>query len=130
MADTSSSGIGPDSHSFIKDIVSQVKSGKKNKAEAFSQLKQILQAGKTTEVAPSSGDVALSEEERSDVTAAWTNVFKPSELVDASRTESEGEAPPQKVFCTNIYGLQYNTETKYWVPFRHGDIDLAKFTED
>ncbi|MBT5265548.1 MAG: hypothetical protein HOL85_11995 [Rhodospirillaceae bacterium] len=72
----------------------------------------------------------LSEEERSDVTAAWTNVFKPSELVDASRTESEGEAPPQKVFCTNIYGLQYNTETKYWVPFRHGDIDLAKFTED
>lgn len=67
MADTSSSGIGPDSHSFIKDIVSQVKSGKKNKAEAFSQLKQILQAGKTTEVAPSSGDVALSEEERSNL---------------------------------------------------------------
>jgi hypothetical protein len=72
----------------------------------------------------------LSEAERSDVAKAWGEVFKPSELVDAKRTEAEGQNPPTKVFCTNIYGLQYNTETKYWVPFRHGEIDLAKFTED
>lgn len=73
----------------------------------------------------------LPEAERSDVNAAWEK-FKASELVDTGRTEqeSQGQTPPQKVFCTNIYGIQYNTETKYWIPFRHGDIDLAKFTED
>jgi len=74
----------------------------------------------------------LAEEERSDVSKAWEGHFKASELVDVSRTETEsqGTTPPVKVFCTNIYGLQYNGETKYWIPFRHGDIDLAKFTED
>ncbi|NQW10516.1 MAG: hypothetical protein HQ481_11635 [Alphaproteobacteria bacterium] len=73
----------------------------------------------------------LPEAERSDVAAAWEK-FKASELVDTGRTEQEAQSqtPPQKVFCTNIYGIQYNTETKYWIPFRHGDIDLAKFTED
>ncbi|MEP3115748.1 hypothetical protein [Nisaea sp.] len=72
----------------------------------------------------------LPEQERSDVSGAWETYFKPAELVDAARTEGEGVTPPTKVFCVNIYGLQYNPETKYWVPFRHGDIDLAKFTED
>jgi len=74
----------------------------------------------------------LAEEERSDVGKAWEGHFKPSELVDVGRTESElqGAAAPTKVYCTNIYGLQFNSETKYWIPFRHGDIDLAKFTED
>ena len=43
--------------------------------------------------------------------------FKPADLVDVARTEGEGQTPPTKVFCTNIYGLQYNPETKYWVPF-------------
>ena len=71
----------------------------------------------------------LSEKERGDVDAAWQE-FKKSEMVDVERTEQEGAKPPQKVFCTNIYGIEYNPETKYWVPFRHGDIDLAKFTED
>lgn len=73
----------------------------------------------------------LPEADRSDVAAAWEK-FKGSDLVDTARTETEsGETkPPVKVFCTNIYGIQYNSETKYWIPFRHGDIDLAKFTED
>ena len=73
----------------------------------------------------------LPEAERSDVSAAWAK-FKASELVDSPRTEREtgGALPPQKVFCTNIYGIQFNPETKYWIPFRHGEIDLAKFTED
>ena len=55
-----------------------------------------------------------------------------SDLVDAARTESEmsGETPISKVYCKNIYGIQYNPETKYWVPFRHGEVDLVKFTED
>ena len=73
----------------------------------------------------------LSEAERSKIEDAWGK-FKESTLVDAARTEQEagGNMPPQKIFCTNIYGLQFNPETKYWIPFRHGDIDLAKFTED
>lgn len=73
----------------------------------------------------------LPEAERANVGAAWEK-FKASELVDGSRTEKEAGAslPPQKVFCTNIYGIQFNPETKYWIPFRHGEIDLAKFTED
>lgn len=72
----------------------------------------------------------MAEEERSDVSAAWENVFKPAELVNVGATEAQDQTPPEKVFCNNIYGLEYNTETKYWVPFRHGEIDLAKFTED
>ena len=73
----------------------------------------------------------LPEAERADVGSAW-NKFKASELVDSPRTEQEaaGQLPPKKVFCTNIYGIQFNPETKYWIPFRHGEIDLAKFTED
>ena len=74
----------------------------------------------------------LGEEERSDVGKAWEGHFKVSKMVDVVRTDTESEsaAAPTKIYCTNIYGLQYNGETKYWIPFRHGDIDLAKFTED
>ena len=74
----------------------------------------------------------LQESDRSDPTKAWTDHFKASDLVDAARTESEmtGEMPISKVYCKNIYGIQYNPETKYWVPFRHGEVDLVKFTED
>lgn len=73
----------------------------------------------------------LPEAERADVASAWAK-FKASELVDAARSEQEaaGQLPPKKVFCTNIYGIQFNPDTKYWIPFRHGEIDLAKFTED
>lgn len=71
----------------------------------------------------------LPEQERGDVSAAWQE-FKGSQLVDVPRTEQEAEKPPKKIFCTNIYGIEFNPETKYWVPFRHGEIDLAKFTED
>jgi len=73
----------------------------------------------------------LPEADRNDVAKAWEK-FKAADLVDVARTEKEanGQTPPLKVFCTNIYGIQYNGETKYWIPFRHGDIDLAKFTED
>ena len=74
----------------------------------------------------------LSDEERSDIAKAWTDHFRISPLVDVDRTEKESQegTTPAKIFCTNIYGLQFNTETKYWNPFRPGDIDLAKFTED
>ena len=72
----------------------------------------------------------LPEAERDDVAKAW-ETFKLSDMVDAGKTETEStEMPPKKIFCTNIYGIQFNPETKYWIPFRHGDIDLAKFTED
>ena len=74
----------------------------------------------------------LQESDRRDPTKAWTDHFKASDLVDTARTESEmtGEMPISKVYCKNIYGIQYNPETKYWVPFRHGEVDLVKFTED
>ena len=74
----------------------------------------------------------LQESDRRDPTKACTDHFKASDLVDAARTESEmtGEMPISKVYCKNIYGIQYNPETKYWVPFRHGEVDLVKFTED
>ena len=74
----------------------------------------------------------LQESDRSDPNKAWTDHFKASDLVDAARTESEmiGGTPISKVYCKNIYGIQYNPETKYWVPFRHGEVDLVKFTED
>ncbi|MBH68793.1 MAG: hypothetical protein CMM58_10615 [Rhodospirillaceae bacterium] len=74
----------------------------------------------------------LAEEERNDPAKAWDNHFKGASLVDVARTESEisGDGQIAKVYCTNIYGLQYNPETKYWVPFRHGEVDLVKFTED
>lgn len=71
----------------------------------------------------------LPEQQRGDVEAAWQE-FKGSKLVDLQKTEQEAETPPKKIFCTNIYGIEFNPETKYWVPFRHGEIDLAKFTED
>ena len=71
----------------------------------------------------------LPEKQRGDVEAAWQE-FKGSQRVDGQRTGQEAEKPPKKIFCTNIYGIEFNPETKYWVPFRHGEIDLAKFTED
>ena len=74
----------------------------------------------------------LQESDRSDPAKAWTDHFKASDLVDTARTVSEmtSETPISKVYCKNIYGIQYNPETKYWVPFRHGEVDLVKFTED
>ena len=74
----------------------------------------------------------LSETERGDPSQAWSDHFKNDELVDVSRTEAEKNADNivTKVFCKNIYGIQYNDETKYWVPFRHGEVDVVKFSED
>ena len=64
----------------------------------------------------------LSETERGDPNQSWSDHFKSNELVDVSRTEAEKNEDNKvtKVFCKNIYGIQYNNETKYWVPFRHG----------
>ena len=52
----------------------------------------------------------LQESDRSDPNKAWTDHFKASDLVDTARTESEmtGEIPISKVYCKNIYGIQYN----------------------
>ena len=56
-----------DSHAYIKDIVQQVRSGKKNKQEAFSELKSILQTNKSASALDTSdvSNPALSEAERS-----------------------------------------------------------------
>ena len=51
----------------------------------------------------------LQENDRSDPNKAWMDHFKASDLVDAARTESEvtGGTPISKVYCKNIYGIQY-----------------------
>ena len=74
----------------------------------------------------------LSETERGDPNQSWSDHFKSNELVDVGRTEAEKNADNTvtKVFCKNIYGIQYNNENKYWVPFRHGEVDVVKFSED
>jgi hypothetical protein len=74
----------------------------------------------------------LPETDRSDPNKAWGDYFKGDDLVDTSRTETElgRESTVNRVFCKNIYGIQYNSETKYWVPFRHGEVDSVKFSED
>jgi hypothetical protein len=74
----------------------------------------------------------LSETERGDPNQSWSDHFKSNELVDVSRTEAEKNEDNKvtKVFCKNIYGIQYNNETKDWVPFRHGEVDVVKFSED
>jgi hypothetical protein len=74
----------------------------------------------------------LPETERGDPNQAWEGHFKNDNLVDVVRTEAEKSADNNltKVFCTNIYGIQYNNETRYWVPFRHGEVDVVKFSED
>lgn len=54
----------------------------------------------------------------------WTEMLSKSEQVDVERTTSEGGEPPTKVFLKTPYGLQWRTDYKDWIPFRHGPIDL------
>ena len=85
---------------------------------------------KTWDLAMKVNDLAV--EDRADPSKSWVDHFKGEALVDVNRTESELNAENAfgKVYCNNIYGLQYNPETKYWVPFRHGEVDVVKFSED
>jgi hypothetical protein len=85
---------------------------------------------KTWDLAMKVNDLAV--EDRADPSKSWVDFFKGEALVDVNRTEAElnTENPLSKVYCNNIYGLQYNPETKYWVPFRHGEVDVVKFSED
>lgn len=53
-----------------------------------------------------------------------TQVFASSPLVDHERTQRDGGQPPQRIFLTSPYGLQWREQHKDWIPFRHGDIDL------
>lgn len=54
----------------------------------------------------------------------WEKVFAASPLVDQERTLRES---PQrdKIFLKSPYGLQYRSDQKDWVPFRHGAVDLS-----
>jgi hypothetical protein len=85
---------------------------------------------KTWDLAMKVNDLVV--EDRADPSKSWIDYFKGEALVDVNRTEAElnAETPLSKVYCNNIYGLQYNLETKYWVPFRHGEVDVVKFSED
>jgi hypothetical protein len=53
----------------------------------------------------------------------FNDVFVPSGLVDVERTKKEGGNPP-KIYLKSPYGLQFNPETKRWIPFRHGPVKI------
>jgi hypothetical protein len=51
-------------------------------------------------------------------------IFKNSPLVDWNRTnkESSGNPNPHKIYLKSPYGLEFNSQTKNWIPFRHGEV--------
>ncbi|HYE01204.1 MAG TPA: hypothetical protein VEH84_17600 [Alphaproteobacteria bacterium] len=55
----------------------------------------------------------------------WEAVFAASPLVDRERTEREGGRPLARLFLRSPYGLRHRPEHNDWIPFRHGEIDLA-----
>jgi len=55
----------------------------------------------------------------------WEKVFLPFAQLDLDRTRAEGGQPLQRIFFKNPYGLQYRTDHKDWIPFRHGALDPA-----
>ena len=81
-----------ESHAYIKDIVQQVRSGKKNKQEAFSELKSILQTNKSASALDTSdvSNPALSEAERS----ALIN-----RIAEQRRNEKEQKIILKACFC-------------------------------
>jgi hypothetical protein len=55
----------------------------------------------------------------------WEKLFSTNPQVDVERTLKEGGQPLQKVFLKTPYGLQYRSDHKDWIPFRHGALDPA-----
>ncbi|MBN9527111.1 MAG: hypothetical protein J0H82_12940 [Alphaproteobacteria bacterium] len=55
----------------------------------------------------------------------WEPVFAASPLIDVNRTRAEGGNPLQRIFFNNPYGLQWRADHKDWIPFRHGEINIA-----
>jgi hypothetical protein len=51
-------------------------------------------------------------------------IFKSSPLVDWNRTnkESGGNPNPQKIYLKSPYGIEFNSQTKNWIPFRHEEV--------
>jgi hypothetical protein len=56
----------------------------------------------------------------------WEPVFASHALVDVERTKKEGGQPLARIFLKSPYGLQYRTDHKDWIPFRHAEIDITK----
>jgi len=48
-------------------------------------------------------------------------VFLPSSLVDVERTKRDSGNPPTKIYLKSPHG-EFHSETKNWIPFRHGDV--------
>ena len=76
----------------------------------------------------------LSDSARADLTAAsrevgvdeiWEKLFSVSPLVDVARTAQEGGVASGRIFLKSPYGLRYRQDTKDWIPFRHGAVDLS-----
>ena len=77
---------------------------------------------------------ALSDTVRAYVTAAgrdvdlaelWEKIFSTSPVVDLALTRKEGGIATGRVFLTSPYGLRYRADTKDWIPFRYGPVDLS-----
>ena len=90
----------------------------------WNELQQVLALAARANALSGTDGAALQE--------AWDTCFSQSELVDRKRTESAAEntLPPQRVFCTNIYGLRYLADSGSWIPFRHGDVKIADSGRD
>ncbi len=60
-----------------------------------------------------------------DLTEIWEKIFSLSPLIDEEKTGREGGIASGQVFLKSPYGLRYRPDTKDWIPFRHGQIDLS-----
>ncbi|MBM3546914.1 MAG: hypothetical protein FJX54_08170 [Alphaproteobacteria bacterium] len=60
---------------------------------------------------------------------AWGRVFSLSPLIDFERTQREGGGnPPMRIFLKTAYGIEFRPDTKKWIVFRHGPVDISNIT--
>jgi hypothetical protein len=60
--------------------------------------------------------------------ALWTQVFATAEGVDRARSTDSFRHDPPTVYLDTAFGVQYRTDLKRWVPFRHGPLELEPLT--
>jgi hypothetical protein len=77
-------------------------------------------------------DVVNNDEEGykdGDPPKAWSTVFSKTPMLDADRTQREGGGvPPLRIFLKTAYGIEFRPDTKKWIVFRHGPVDISDIT--
>jgi hypothetical protein len=86
-------------------------------------MELVEQAWKLSDDARELAKKAKAENRELTVQETFDKVFMPSGLIDIEKTRANSGSPP-KVFLKSPYGLQYRTEYKDWIPFRHGDVQF------